>query len=113
MLQYAGDNLLADFGADAAREDAAERSVHCGLALLELGRVLGADVQAAHGHAGFDVRVGIHTGGVLLGGGVDREGSIRGIAVHIAVRMEQEVEVQPLGARTTRGSCPCARSTPC
>ena len=34
------------------------------------GRALGAEVQAAHGHAGFNVRVGIHTGGVLLGGGV-------------------------------------------
>ena len=36
-----------------------------------LGKVLGAEVQAAHGHDGFDVRVGVHTGGVLLGGGVD------------------------------------------
>ena len=32
----------------------------------------------AHGHADFDVRVGIHTGAVLLGGGVDAEGTIRG-----------------------------------
>ena len=52
-------------------------------------RALGAEVRAAHGHAGFDVRVGIHTGGVLLGGGVDADGSIRGIAVNIAARMEQ------------------------
>ena len=33
------------------REDDAERAVRCGLALLELGKVLGAEVQAAHGHA--------------------------------------------------------------
>ena len=51
--------------------------------------VLGAEVQAAHGHSGFGVRVGIHTGDVLLGGGVDGEGSIRGLAVNIAARMEQ------------------------
>jgi class 3 adenylate cyclase/tetratricopeptide (TPR) repeat protein len=89
VLQYAGDNILAVFGADKAGEDDAERGVHCGLALLELGRVLGAEVQAAHRHAGFNVRVGIHTGGVLLGGGVDADGSIRGIAVNIAARMEQ------------------------
>ena len=48
-----------------------------------------------HGHDGFNVRVGIHTGGVLLGGGVDAEGSIRGIAVNIAARMEQTA---PAGA---------------
>ena len=35
------------------------------------------------------VRVGVHTGEVLLGGGVDAEGSIRGQAVNIAARMEQ------------------------
>ena len=46
-------------------------------------------MQRSHGHDGFDVRVGLHTGGVLLGGGVDAEGSIRGIAVNIAARMEQ------------------------
>ena len=89
VLQYAGDNLLAVFGANEVQEDDAERAVRCGLALLELGRTLGADVQAAHGHAGFNVRVGMHTGGVLLGGGVDAEGTIRGIAVNISARMEQ------------------------
>ena len=89
VLQYAGDNILAAFGADEAREDDAERAVRCGLALLELGKDLGAEVRAAHGHDGFDVRVGVHTGGVLLGGGVDADGSIRGIAVNIAARMEQ------------------------
>jgi hypothetical protein len=77
------------------REDDPERAVRCGLALLAEGRAIGAEVQAAHGHAGFGVRVGIHTGGVLLGGGVDGEGSIRGIAVNIAARMEQTA---PAGA---------------
>jgi class 3 adenylate cyclase len=89
VLQYAGDNLLAAFGAEGAREDDGERAVRCGLELVDLGRSLGAEVQAAHGHAGFNVRVGIHTGGVLLGGGVDEEGTIRGMAVNIAARMEQ------------------------
>ena len=58
-------------------------------------RTLGAEVRAAHGHDGFNVRVGVHTGGVLLGGGVDAEGSIRGIAVNVAARMEQTA---PAGA---------------
>jgi class 3 adenylate cyclase len=89
VLQYAGDNLLAAFGADEAAEDDAERAVRCGLALLELGAALQAEVKATHGLAGTGVRIGIHTGGVLLGGGVDKEGSIRGQAVNIAARMEQ------------------------
>ena len=89
VLQYAGDNLLAVFGADEAREDDAERAVRCGLALLDAGRELGEEVRQRHGHVGFGVRVGIHTGAVLLGGGVDGDASIRGIAVNIAARMEQ------------------------
>ncbi len=89
VLQYAGDNILAAFGADEVAEDDAERAVRCGLALLALGKTVGSEVQAAHGHAGLDVRVGIHTGGVLLGGGVDEDGAIRGQAVNIAARMEQ------------------------
>ena len=89
VLQYAGDSLLGAFGVSEVREDDAERAVHCGLALLELGKLLAAEVHAMHGYAGLDARIGIHTGGVLLGGGVDAEGTIRGLAVNIAARMEQ------------------------
>jgi class 3 adenylate cyclase len=89
VLQYAGDNILAVFGADESREDDAELAVQCGLAMLALGKVLGVEVETALGHTGFDVRVGIHTGDVLLGGGVDAEGAIRGSAVNVAARMEQ------------------------
>lgn len=89
VLQYAGDNLLAAFGADTAREDDAERAVLCGLALCALGRTLGDEVRRAHGHDGVHVRVGIHTGEVMLGGGVNDEGTIRGSSVNIAARMEQ------------------------
>jgi class 3 adenylate cyclase len=34
VLQYAGDSLLAVFGADESHEDDAERAVRAGLALL-------------------------------------------------------------------------------
>ena len=95
VLQYAGDSLLAAFGAEGAQEDDAERAVHCALALLAEGRALRRDVLQQHGHDGCNVRVGIHTGPVLLGGGVDDEGSIRGLAVNIAARMEQTA---PVGA---------------
>ena len=110
VLKYAGDNLLAAFGVDGAAEDDAERAVRSGLALLALGKSLRAEVLARHNYAGFDVRVGIHTGGVLLGGGVDQDASIRGQAVNIAARMEQTA---PAGAlrishdtySAVRGAC--------
>ena len=89
VLQYAGDSLLAVFGAHEASENDAERAVRAGLALLEEGRRQGRQIQRQHGYEGFSVRIGLHTGGVLLGGGIDNEGSIRGITVNIAARMEQ------------------------
>ena len=89
VLQYAGDSLLAVFGADQSREDDAERAVHAGLALLAEGRAQSTNVAQQHAHADFNLRVGLHTGRVLLGGGVDAEHSIRGSTVHIAARMEQ------------------------
>jgi class 3 adenylate cyclase len=88
-LQYAGDNILAAFGADEAAEDDAERAVRCGLALLALGQTIGTEVLRAHGYSGCNFRVGIHTGAVLLGGGVDDDASIRGQAVNIAARMSR------------------------
>lgn len=89
VLQYAGDSLLAVFGADESREDDVERAVRAGLELLAEGRRQGEQVKREHGHTGFNLRVGLHTGPVLLGGGVDAESSIRGMAVNIAARMEQ------------------------
>ena len=89
VLQYAGDSLLAVFGADQALEDDPERAVRAGLAIIEEAPLLAARFQAEHGLKGFNLRVGLNTGPVLLGGGVDAEGSIRGITVNIAARMEQ------------------------
>ena len=89
VLQYAGDSLLAVFGADGAREDDAERAVHSALALVDEGAARAVLTLETHGHAGLHVRVGVHTGPVLLGGGVSEEASIRGHTVHVAARMEQ------------------------
>ncbi len=89
VLQYAGDSLLAVFGGDRALEDDVERAVRAGLAIVEEAPRLAERFRTEHGLDGFGVRVGIHTGPVLLGGGIDAESSIRGITVNIAARMEQ------------------------
>ncbi len=95
VLQYAGDSLLAAFGADEVREDDAERAVRCGLALLEEGRRCGELVLERYQQRGFNVRVGLHTGAVLRGAGVDGASGIRGFTVNVAARMEQSA---PAGA---------------
>jgi class 3 adenylate cyclase/tetratricopeptide (TPR) repeat protein len=100
VLQYAGDNLLAVFGAPLAREDDAERAVLAGLALLAEAQVqerrLYELVPQLDTDVTFAVRVGIHSGEVLLGGGVDGDGTIRGQTVNLAARMEQHAPVAGL-----------------
>jgi len=93
VLQYAGDSLLAVFGAAESREDDPERAVRCGLDIVQGAQQIGAEVRATFSGGDFDVRVGIHTGSVLLGGGIDDTSIIRGIAVNIAARMEQTAPI--------------------
>ncbi len=100
VLQYTGDGLLAAFGAGTSHEDDPENAVLAGLDIVQAARQVAQELRQQHGIEGFDVRVGIHTGAVLLGGGVDGENSVRGNSVNIAARMEQTAP--PGGVRISR-----------
>jgi class 3 adenylate cyclase/tetratricopeptide (TPR) repeat protein len=89
VLQYAGDGMLAAFGADESNEGDVESAVRAGLAILEDTKAQSDDILRRYGLPGFAVRAGLHTGTVLLGGGVSAEGGIRGSTVNVAARMEQ------------------------
>jgi class 3 adenylate cyclase/tetratricopeptide (TPR) repeat protein len=93
VLQYTGDGMLAAFGTESASEDDAEEAVRAGLAVIDVAREHAPRVRQEHGVGDFNVRAGIHTGRVLLGGGVDADGSIRGATVNVAARMEQSAPV--------------------
>ena len=74
-------------------------AVSGGLSLLQQARAQAEAVQRRFGRSGFEVRVGISSGSVLMGGGVngdgDGDGTIRGHTVNMAARMEQTA---PVGA---------------
>jgi class 3 adenylate cyclase/tetratricopeptide (TPR) repeat protein len=89
VLQYTGDGMLAAFGSEEANEDDVESAIRAGLGIIEDSRRQASQVQQRHGVPDFNVRAGVHTGTVLLGGGMDAEGSIRGATVNVAARMEQ------------------------
>ena len=106
VLRYTGDGFKAAFGVDATNEDDAERAVRAGLALLDIARRHADDVRQRYGIAAFEVRVGINTGSVILGGGVEADSTAMGHAVNIAARMEQSAPIGRLESDTTRG-CTC------
>ena len=89
VLRFTGDGIKAAFGMDVVREDDAERAVRVGLAICQAGRLQADVVKRLHGVADFAVRVGVHTGDVALGAGVDADNTAMGVAVNVAARMEQ------------------------
>ena len=89
IVKLTGDGMLAAFGAEEANEGDVESAVRAGLAIIEDAKAQSDDVKRRHGLTDFAVRAGLHTGTVLLGGGVDADSNIRGATVNVAARMEQ------------------------
>ncbi|MEO8135116.1 MAG: adenylate/guanylate cyclase domain-containing protein, partial [Betaproteobacteria bacterium] len=96
VLRYAGDGIMAAFGVDGLREDESQRAVRAGLQILNEAARHAERVEHALGVPGFGVRVGIHTGPVLLGTGPEGERDVMGGAVSLAARMEQSAPIGQL-----------------
>ena len=88
VLRFMGDGLKAVFGAPLSREDDAERAVRAGLALLTDCQAYSQEVETNWGLIGFNIRVGIHSGQVILGGGVEADRTAVGMPINLAARME-------------------------
>ena len=91
VAEVRGDGILAFFGAPVAHEDDPQRAVLAGLEILEGIRIYHGQVMR-ESQLDFNVRVGIHTGLVVVGevGLGEQEGyTAIGDAVNLAARMEQ------------------------
>ncbi|HEY9068498.1 MAG TPA: adenylate/guanylate cyclase domain-containing protein [Burkholderiaceae bacterium] len=103
VLRYTGDGLKAAFGADATPlEDAPELAVRAGLAILAATHAFAHDVRARYGLEHFRIRVGIHTGAVALGAGIEAENTAMGPTVNLAARLEQAAP--PNGLRISQAT---------
>jgi class 3 adenylate cyclase len=95
LARLMGDGILAFFGAPIAHEDDAERACRAGLEIIEGAREYAVRLEEERAIAGFNVRVGIHTGLVVVGEvGSDLrvEYTAMGDAVNLASRMETAAE---------------------
>jgi class 3 adenylate cyclase/predicted ATPase len=89
VAQYLGDGVLIYFGYPRAHEHDAERAVRAGLAIVDATLALDRRWRARLGEP-LDVRVGIHTGQVLIeeiGGGGRQERLALGEAPNVAARL--------------------------
>jgi class 3 adenylate cyclase/predicted ATPase len=92
VAQYQGDGIVAYFGWPAAHGDDAERAVRAGLSLLEAIEKTNCDAPIERR---IEVRVGIHTGPVVVGevGGVGSVGiAALGETPNVAARVQATAE---------------------
>lgn len=114
IAQYLGDGILVYFGYPMAHEDDGKRAVHAALGILEaVGRVSGrlSDDRGVR----LAVRVGIHTGLVVVGevgGGEKHEQLALGEAPNVAARLQgiaeaNSVVISDATHRLIRGCFDC------
>ena len=114
IAQYLGDGLLVYFGYPQAHEDDARRAVRTGLGIVETLGALNARL-AQHQGVQLAVRIGIHTGLVVvgeMGGGSRQEQLALGETPNVAARLQglaapDTVVMSPATFRLVRGYFTC------
>jgi class 3 adenylate cyclase/predicted ATPase len=95
VARLEGDAILAFFGAPIAHEDDPERACRAGLQIVEGAKAYARRLEQERGIRGFAVRVGIHTGLVVVGEvGTDlrMEYTAMGQAPNLTARLESAAE---------------------
>ena len=90
VTRFRGDGFKAVFGTPQAREDDPEQAVHAGLEIIDTARDIGEELRTEWGIQHFQVRVGINTGLVAVGGVTEAEDTIMGSTVNLAKRIEDQ-----------------------
>jgi class 3 adenylate cyclase len=113
--KFAGDAVMAVFGAPEPMENHAGRALVCALAMQARQAELNTEAQAK-GLTPLQMGVGVNTGTVIagtIGGGGRLEYTVVGDAVNVAQRLQGEAEGgEVLATRATLDAAPGVRSEP-
>ena len=92
IVRYQGDGYKAVFGLPTARENDPDSAILAALDVLAEAEAIAAELTAERGLPGFQARIGIDTGVVLIGGGTEQEDAVMGLPVNLAARLESAAE---------------------
>ncbi|MCU0578741.1 MAG: AAA family ATPase [Desulfobacterota bacterium] len=95
VQEFRGDGIMALFGAPVALENAAQRAVHSSLGIHQEINRLNQRVREDPSESVFRMRIGIHTGPVVLGtigNDLRLEFQVIGDTVNLAARLEALAE---------------------
>jgi class 3 adenylate cyclase/tetratricopeptide (TPR) repeat protein len=88
VRKYVGDGIMAFFGYPVAHDNDAERAARAGLAMLDAIERRNEQPK----HTALSVRIGIHSGPVVVGAGAGKEVDAFGDAANIAARVQAAAE---------------------
>jgi class 3 adenylate cyclase len=91
LYQIQGDGVLVLFGYPVAQENDVERAVRAGLTILEKMKSLSQSIEVQYGKR-LGVRVGIHTGEVMVRPDGGDSGTIFGETPNVASRVQSAAE---------------------
>lgn len=93
VTRFLGDGFMAIFGMLAAREDDAERAVKAGLEMIQAAQIYSQEVERTWAITGYNIRVGINSGQVILGGELEETNLAIGMTIHVASRIESAAPI--------------------
>jgi len=88
VTRFMGDGILALFGGSVARENEPEMAIRAGLQILAEAKIFAQEVKAKWEIPDFNVRVGISTGMIVIGGDIEADNTLMGETVILASRLE-------------------------
>jgi class 3 adenylate cyclase/tetratricopeptide (TPR) repeat protein len=88
VTRFMGDGYKVVFGDPITREDDPEQAIRAGLEILEVAKSLSQELKSQWDIEGFNVRIGINTGLVALGGYTEAGDTVMGTPVNLAARIE-------------------------
>ena len=88
VTRFTGDGFKAVFGEPTTKENDAEMAVRAGLEIQQVARAYAAELEEKWQLSGFNVRVGINTGMVAVGGITESDDTVMGLTVNLGSRLE-------------------------